>query len=423
MSSAAGAENRIVSIDRMRGICIFIMVGSVLLGMFGDTFAAIKGLYRHGAEGWQLVAGNAAFVNGGYSGIAFADIFAPLFIFVIGLTLCSSFKRREEKYGTARAFFQLAVRFAALIGFGAAVDGVSCLPDVFGGKWGEMKFADKFFGITSFVLIAALLALGVSKFVKNRRFGSVCSAVFRYIAAAMGLAALFFALCGLGEKIGEAFGTHILYETSKYGFVWDTLQNIGLAGLLSLPFVKTGKWGRLAVVAAAYAALTVVYQHNGFAISEWVLEGGIVGGIGWSGILLLGSVFRDIKEDGQTLLYWLLSAGCVLVSVILITFFGFIAAKRGCTPVYCVFCAGIGGLFWGALSLLDGVRVKFALFTWWGGSCFLTYVLSLAFGFAMEAALGSGTPVALALAIGVAWLALMSLMNWLLAKKGKHVKL
>ena len=53
----------------------------------------------------------------------------------------------------------------------------------------------------------------------------------------------------------------------------------------------------------------------------------------------------------------------------------------------------------------------------------MTYVLSLAFGFAMEAALGSGTPVALALAIGVAWLALMSLMNWLLAKKGKHVKL
>ena len=56
-------------------------------------------------------------------------------------------------------------------------------------------------------------------------------------------------------------------------------------------------------------------------------EGGIVGGIGWAGILLLGSVFRDIKEDGQTLLFWLLSAGFVLVSVVLITFLGFIASK------------------------------------------------------------------------------------------------
>lgn len=418
--SPTGADSRVLLIDRMRGICIFIMVGSVLLSMFGDTFKAIAGLYGHGASGWQVVAGNAHFVNGGYSGIAFADVFAPLFIFVIGLTFCSSFKRREQMYGATRACFQLGVRFAALTGFGAVVDGVSCLPDMFGGKWSEMQFADKFFGLASFVLIAALLVLFVSQFVKNRRFGEVCGAVFRYIAAALGLAALFFALCGLGEKIGQAFGTQILYETSKYGFAWDTLQNIGLAGLLALPFVKTGKWGRLAVVAAAYAALTVVYQHNGFGISEWVLEGGIVGGIGWAGILLLGSVFRDIKEDGQTLLFWLLSAGFVLVSVVLITFLGFIASKRGCTPVYCVFCAGIGGLLWGALGLLDGFKCKFALFTWWGGSCFLTYVLSLAFGFAMEAVLGSGTSVPLALAIGVA---LMTLMNWLLAKKGKHVKI
>ena len=421
--SPTGADSRVLSIDRMRGICIFIMVGSVLLSMFGDTFKAIAGLYGHGASGWQVVAGNAHFVNGGYSGIAFADVFAPLFIFVIGLTFCSSFKRREQMYGATRACFQLGVRFAALTGFGAVVDGVSCLPDMFGGKWSEMQFADKFFGLASFVLIAALLVLFVSQFVKNRRFGEVCGAVFRYIAAALGLAALFFALCGLGEKIGQAFGTQILYETSKYGFAWDTLQNIGLAGLLALPFVKTGKWGRLAVVAAAYAALTVVYQHNGFGISEWVLEGGIVGGIGWAGILLLGSVFRDIKEDGQTLLFWRLAAGFVLVSVVLITFLGFIASKRGCTPVYCVFCAGIGGLLWGALGLLDGFKCKFALFTWWGGSCFLTYVLSLAFGFAMEAVLGSGTSVPLALAIGVVWLALMTLMNWLLAKKGKHVKI
>ena len=287
--SPTGADSRVLSIDRMRGICIFIMVGSVLLSMFGDTFKAIAGLYGHGASGWQVVAGNAHFVNGGYSGIAFADVFAPLFIFVIGLTFCSSFKRREQMYGATRACFQLGVRFAALTGFGAVVDGVSCLPDMFGGKWSEMQFADKFFGLASFVLIAALLVLFVSQFVKNRRFGEVCGAVFRYIAAALGLAALFFALCGLGEKIGQAFGTQILYETSKYGFAWDTLQNIGLAGLLALPFVKTGKWGRLAVVAAAYAALTVVYQHNGFGISEWVLEGGIVGGIGWAGILLLGA--------------------------------------------------------------------------------------------------------------------------------------
>ena len=63
--SPTGADSRVLSIDRMRGICIFIMVGSVLLSMFGDTFKAIAGLYGHGASGWQVVAGNAHFVNGG----------------------------------------------------------------------------------------------------------------------------------------------------------------------------------------------------------------------------------------------------------------------------------------------------------------------------------------------------------------------
>lgn len=57
--SPTGADSRVLSIDRMRGICIFIMVGSVLLSMFGDTFKAIAGLYGHGASGWQVVAGNA----------------------------------------------------------------------------------------------------------------------------------------------------------------------------------------------------------------------------------------------------------------------------------------------------------------------------------------------------------------------------
>ena len=162
--SPTGADSRVLSIDRMRGICIFIMVGSVLLSMFGDTFKAIAGLYGHGASGWQVVAGNAHFVNGGYSGIAFADVFAPLFIFVIGLTFCSRFKRREQMYGATRACFQLGVWFAALTGFGAVVDGVSCLPDMFGGKWSEMQFADKFFRLG--VLCAHC-----------RAFGSLCKSV------------------------------------------------------------------------------------------------------------------------------------------------------------------------------------------------------------------------------------------------------
>lgn len=415
---------REVSIDRLRGLCIFIMVGSVLLGMFGDTFMAIGGLFQHGDKGWQVVPGNANFVNGGYSGIAFADVFAPLFIFVIGLTYCDSFRSRSQKFGAKKAYFQMAVRYLALIGFGAAVDGCEMLLDVFDGKWAEMSAGDRVFSVAAIALLLTLILLGISLFVKNDKFKRVASATFRYTTAVIGVFTLFVAIASLGERIGAAFGTNTLYEGSVFGGnVWDTLPNIGLAGLLALPFASFDKWGRLTVVAVGWTALTILYQFNGFAIGEWMLEGGIVGGIGWCGILLMGSVLRDFKRDGNKAWFWAMSGGMIIVSVILITLCGFVASKRGGTPVYCMFCTGVGGLLWGVIALLDNWQPKFAFFRWWGGSCFLTYVLTLVFGFAMEAAMGNGTPVWLALIIGVAWYAVMSVMNWLLARFDKHIRM
>ena len=105
-------SKRIISIDRFRGLCMFVMVISFFLGVFEDTFAKWAPIFEHGESGFQILPG-----------IAFADIFAPMFIFVIGLTYVKSFKSREAKYGTKVAYFQIAIRYLGLMGIGALLNG------------------------------------------------------------------------------------------------------------------------------------------------------------------------------------------------------------------------------------------------------------------------------------------------------------
>ena len=110
-TSNSKTKERLISIDRFRGLCMFLMVCSFIFGAF-TCFEPLAPLIEHGSKGFQVLPG-----------ISIADLFAPMFIFVIGLTIVKSFKSREEKFGTRRAYFQLAVRFLSLIGIGILFNG------------------------------------------------------------------------------------------------------------------------------------------------------------------------------------------------------------------------------------------------------------------------------------------------------------
>ena len=403
-------KERILSIDRFRGLCMFAMVCSFVFGALG-AFEVLTPLIGHGAEGFQVLPG-----------VSFADLFAPMFIFVIGLTMVRSFKSREEKYGTRMAYFQLATRFLALIGIGILFNGFeNGWGDVFTGSktFAELSIKIQIFAVMFWIAIALLLVYIVSLFFKNEKFKTIALAMLKYFLAVAGVLAVYFILVSTGEKItapvdGERFG----------GWEWDTLQNIGLAGLLALPFVKYDKWGKLTIVGITFVVLSVLMQNGLFPLANKILEGGIFGGFSWAGILLLGAVFAEFKDDK---FYWILSSILLLISVVLIISFNFTAAKRGCTPVYAMFCASISSLVWGGLNFLNNWKPKFDFFAIWGSNAILTYILTLVFvSVLMGGLLGEQlATIGVWASVGV-WLLIMALftvLNWLLNRKNIHIRM
>ena len=400
---------RLLSIDRFRGLCMFLMVCSFILPIF-SCFNFLAPIIEHYPNGFQVLPG-----------VSFADLFAAMFIFVIGLTICKSFKSRERKYGTRRAYWQLAIRFLALIGIGILFNGFeNGWVDIFTGSktFSELSIKIQIFAVMFWIAFALLIVFLISLAVKNEKFKKVSSAMLRYFLAIAGVLALYFILVSTAEKItvpadGERFG----------GWEWDTLQNIGLAGLMALPFVKFDKWGRLIIVSITFVVMTVLMQNGLFPLANKILEGGIFGGFSWAGILLLGSVFAELKDDKR---YWIMSSLMLLISVVLIVAFGFTAAKRGCTPVYALFCASISSMIWGGLNFLNNCKPKFSFFAIWGSNAILTYVLTLVismlFGGLLETQMASLHPAA-AVVIVLAILGLFTLMNWYLRKKNRYIRI
>ena len=402
-------KERILSIDRFRGFCMLLMVCSFILGIFSafDFFAPV---IDHAPNGFLILPG-----------VSFADLFAAMFIFVIGLTMVKSFKSREAKYGTRKAYFQLATRFLGLIGIGILFNGFeNGWTGLFTGEstWADLSIKIKIFGIMFWIAIALLIVYIVSIFVKDPKFKKIAEMMLRYFLAIAGVLALYFILVSTGEKItapvnGERFG----------GWEWDTLQNIGLAGLLALPFVKFDKWGRLTMVGIVFAVLTVLMQNGLFPLANSILEGGIFGGFSWACILLLGSVFAELKDHK---FYWILTSLLLLISVVLIVGFDFIAAKRGCTPVYAMFTSSVSAMIWGGLNFLNNWKPKFDFLAIWGSNAILTYILTLFISAFLGGLLGeyiSPLHPAAAVVIWLVILALFTLMNWYLRRKNTYIRI
>lgn len=406
----AKTSTRLLSIDRFRGLCMFLMVCSFVLPLF-SAFDFLAPIVEHGANGFQVIPG-----------VSFADLFAPMFIFVIGLTMVKSFKKREEKFGTRQAYFQIAIRFLGLIGLGALLNGFeNAWVDVILGNstFAELSVQLKIYAVGFWIAIALLIVLLVSRFIKNDKFKMIAERIFKYFIAFIGICNIFFILVATAEKITPPV------DGSKFGgWEWDTLQNIGLAGLIALPFVKFDKWGKLIMVGIIATTLSIMMQNGLFPLANSILEGGIIGGFSWASILMLGSIFAELKDDNK---YWVLSSLLLLISVVLIFAFDYTAAKRGCTPVYALFTASIASMIWSGLNALNNFKPKFDFLAIWGSNAILTYLVNYVLAvFVLGGLLGeqiATLPAWAGVLIAIAYLALFSVGNWLLRRKNTYIRI
>lgn len=94
-------DKRIRAIDQFRGFALFCL----MLINFAVSAESVPYWLKH-ASG---------------TGLYFADLGAPAFLFAIGLTYGLSFNRRANKYGLSAAYGQFARRYLAFVGMGAVI--------------------------------------------------------------------------------------------------------------------------------------------------------------------------------------------------------------------------------------------------------------------------------------------------------------
>lgn len=140
-----GASGRLASLDQMRGLAVTLMVVVNFLAVYSCTPAAL----RHAPP---------------LGGLAFADVGAPFFYFMIGVGYRLSYLRRVARHGLARARWHIAQRYLILLAFGSLGAPVSGEHVIFG--WNVLQaiglaglVALPFIGLAALPRAGAALAL------------------------------------------------------------------------------------------------------------------------------------------------------------------------------------------------------------------------------------------------------------------------
>jgi hypothetical protein len=396
-------KERILSIDRFRGLCMFFLVLTGFMGIF-PQLDVLNVLYSHDAAvGFNV-----------FPGVTLADMFAPYFIFVMGLSAVKSFESYKLKYNSvSRAYWTLFMRYVGLVGFGWTVDGIKETANHIT-EFAEISAVKQMHIVTAIIALALLVVVLFVPLIKNLKAAKAIKFVFRYWYAFIGAVCMLFAFMDAGAAIGGV-------DADKLA-PWDVLQTIGAAGLFALPFFSLGRNGRLLIASLTTLVIALALNNGALDAFEKILNGGALGMAGWGSIMLFGTVMSDYKEN---YIRYCILAVLMIVSAIIMTYaFDVVASKRGAIAPYVLITAGSASVIWGVLNLLNNWKPKFAYFTWWGGSAILEYILFLVLSFAFESALPvEDMGLAGAIIVPVVMTALFSLMCWLLYRKHTFVKL
>ncbi|HWQ46026.1 MAG TPA: heparan-alpha-glucosaminide N-acetyltransferase domain-containing protein [Longilinea sp.] len=267
--------------------------------------------------------------------------------------------------------------------------------------------------VAPFFIFAIGLTYGISTRRRQQRDGSKAMTghfVRRWLA-----------LIGIGAILSAA-EMAVLYNNGDAD--WGVLQSIGVAGLLTLPMLFTPTWVRFLTA----GGLLVVYQillNNGWLYPVLSSShGGIMGCLGWAGMLILTTALADIFHSTKVSRWWFALAALV----VLLAGWGAaetpwaLISKNRVSSSYVLVSTGISGLVFFVFYLLtDKAGWGARLLSWWGQNPLLLYiahyfVLSIV---VLPSAAGwyGQAPLWLVITQAVGLLVILSVFAWWLQKK------
>ncbi len=132
--------------------------------------------------------------------------------------------------------------------------------------------------------------------------------------------------------------------------IWDALVDIGFAGLITLPFILTGRWVRITIALVYLIGYQCIFSFS--AYGEWTMahsiDGGPLGVLSWASILIFGTLLMDdlAALDSRSFIRrslitgaLLMMLGCALSNFEPPTLWQF--SQRSMTIAYPLFAAGL----------------------------------------------------------------------------------
>jgi predicted acyltransferase len=87
----------------------------------------------------------------------------------------------------------------------------------------------------------------------------------------------------------------VIYGPDPKLGMWDALVDIGFAGLITLPFILSGRWFRITMAFVFMILYQCLFIWSGYG--EWTMnhsiDGGPAGVLSWASILIFGTVLMD----------------------------------------------------------------------------------------------------------------------------------
>jgi predicted acyltransferase len=159
---------------------------------------------------------------------------------------------------------------------------------------------------------------------------------------------------------------------------WGVLQAIGAAGLVTLGFIRTSPWLRLAVGALILAAYQFLLDSFWLGTVLASPHGGLLGSISWAGMLLLATVLADLFYSSMKNLHRLNFAGFLLVLAGLALTFWFPVSKNRVSAPYVLLSLGLSGMiFYTCQILVEKFHLHSRLLVLWGRNPLVLYMLHM----------------------------------------------
>ena len=398
---------RIKSIDRFRGFCVFCMLIFQFLKNF-PSLGILSRLADHSLENGIVIL----------PGMTLADIIAPAFIFAIGLTFTLSFSKWQRLYGTKRAVIHYLERALSIIGLGTFLDLCNKVLDSFSG-YTLNAFDWTIFAFSVIAIIGLVLRFLSAIPSWKKKLTMPAEQIFYIALSCMGIMNIIITTIDFINIFND-------FNAFRYNY-WVTLQGIGFAILVALPFVKSKSWVKFLGASIIFIAFTIFHQIGNN--TEWldvIVHGGVVGGFGWGAMLIFDMFIADLyfKNKSNALVSSILFCA---IGVFLIQWLGNIN-MGSCSPTFILVSVGLSGLIFFVFDILDKYhKSKFDPLVWWGKNPIIMFLVEFfvigVYTTVMPESMLAGASWYLALIQGIVAVVVLTLIAYGLSKSKKSLSL